>query len=149
MLACDAEAMLMVNVTKMYHQPDCESFDAFGRVLSGTLKVGQEVKVLGETYSLEDQEDSAVKTITKLWLHQSRYRVEVTEVPAGCWALIEGVDSVLVKTGTLTAVKGSDVCRRPHRLHSLHLARLHRRSRASSSPSPSTRAPSSRSPPSP
>jgi len=109
MLACDAEAMLMVNVTKMYHQPDCESFDAFGRVLSGTLKVGQEIKVLGETYSLEDQEDSAVKTITKLWLHQSRYRVEVTEVPAGCWALIEGIDSVLVKTGTLTAVKGSDV----------------------------------------
>ena len=98
----------MVNVTKMYHQPDCESFDAFGRVLSGTLKVGQEVKVLGETYSLDDQEDSAVKTISKLWLHQSRYRVEVTEVPAGCWALIEGVDSVLVKTGTLTALKGSD-----------------------------------------
>ena len=29
----------------MYHQPDCESFDAFGRVLSGTLKVGQEIKV--------------------------------------------------------------------------------------------------------
>ena len=77
-MACDAEAMLMVNVTKMYHQPDCESFDAFGRVLSGTLKVGQDVKVLGETYSLEDQEDSAVKTISKLWLHQSRYRVEVT-----------------------------------------------------------------------
>ena len=40
MLACDAEAMLMVNVTKMYHQPDCENFDALGRVLSGTLKVG-------------------------------------------------------------------------------------------------------------
>ena len=68
----------MVNVTKMYHQPDCESFDAFGHVLSGTLKVGQDVKVLGETYSLEDQEDSAVKTISKLWLHQSRHRVEVT-----------------------------------------------------------------------
>ena len=93
----------------MYHQPDCENFDALGRVLSGTLKVGQEIKVLGETYSLDDQEDSAVKTITRLWLHQSRYRVEVTEVPAGCWALIEGIDSVLVKTGTLTAVHGSDV----------------------------------------
>ena len=50
--------------------------------------------MLGETYSLDDQEDSAVKTITRLWLHQSRYRVEVTEVPAGCWALIEGIDSV-------------------------------------------------------
>ena len=68
----------MVNLTKMYHKPDCESFDAFGRVLSGTL-VGSEVKVLGEAYSLDDQEDSAVRTISKLWLYQARYRVEVTE----------------------------------------------------------------------
>ena len=49
MLACDAAAPLMVNVTKMYHKPDCESFDAFGRVFSGTLKVGDSVKVRGET----------------------------------------------------------------------------------------------------
>ena len=40
MLACDADGLLMVNITKMYHTPDCEAFDAFGRVLSGTLKVG-------------------------------------------------------------------------------------------------------------
>ena len=51
MTACDADGLLMVNLTKMYHKPDCESFDAFGRVLSGTLKVGDEVKVLGEAYS--------------------------------------------------------------------------------------------------
>ena len=111
MTACDAEGLLMVNLTKMYHKPDCESFDAFGRVLSGTLKVGAEVKVLGEAYSLDDQEDSAVRTISKLWLYQARYRVEVTEVPAGCWALVEGVESSLVKTGTLTAPDApDDVC---------------------------------------
>ena len=63
MLACDAEGLLMVNLTKMYHKPDCESFDAFGRVLSGTLRVGDEVKVLGESYSLDDQEDSATKVV--------------------------------------------------------------------------------------
>ena len=55
MVACDPNGLLMVNVTKMYHKPDCESFDAFGRVISGTLRVGDEVKVLGESYSLEDQ----------------------------------------------------------------------------------------------
>ena len=47
MLSCDAGAALMCNVTKMYHKPDCESFDAFGRVLSGTLRVGQEVRYSG------------------------------------------------------------------------------------------------------
>lgn len=88
---------------RRYHRPDCESFDAFGRVLSGTLKVGQEVNVLGESYSLDDQEDSARRTVSRLWLYQSRYRLEVHEVPAGCWALIEGVDASLVKSGTITA----------------------------------------------
>ena len=85
MLSCDADGLLMVNVTKMYHKPDCENFDAFGRVLSGTLRVGQQVKVLGETYTLDDQEDSSTRTVSRLWLHQSRYRIEVGEAPAGSW----------------------------------------------------------------
>ena len=126
MLACDAEGMLMVNVTKMYHKPDCETFDAFGRVLSGTLKVGQTVNVLGETYSLDDQEDSAQRVVTRLWVYQSRYRLEVPEVRAGCWALIEGVDASLVKTGTLTAAQGADaVCIfRPLAFNSLSVLKI-------------------------
>jgi U5 small nuclear ribonucleoprotein component len=109
MLACDPSGLLMANVTKMYHKPDCESFDAFGRVFSGTLRVGDEVQVLGEAYSLDDQEDSAQKTISRLWIYMARYRVEVTEVPAGCWALIEGVEGSLVKTGTITSLGAEDV----------------------------------------
>ena len=126
MQSCDPEGLLMVNVTKMYHTPDCENFDAFGRVLSGTLKVGDEVKVLGESYSLDDQEDSATKRVSKLWIHMSRYRVEVDEVPAGCWALIEGVEGSLVKTGTITAVKGSEeVCIfRPLTFHTAAVMKL-------------------------
>jgi len=108
MVACDPSGLLMVNVTKMYHKPDCETFDAFGRVLSGTLRVGEQVKVLGESYSLEDQEDSATKIVSRLWIFMARYRVEVSEVPAGCWVLIEGIEGSLVKTGTITAAKGSE-----------------------------------------
>ena len=104
MLGCDPKGLLMVNVTKMYHKPDCASFDAFGRVLSGTLRVGQAVKVMGESYSIDDQEDSSTQTVSRLWLHMSRYRIEVSEVPAGCLALVEGVEGSLVKTGTITAV---------------------------------------------
>ena len=73
------------------------------------IPVGKKTaKVLGEAYSLDDQEDSATKTVTKLWIYNARYRVEVSEVPAGCWALIEGIDGSLVKTGTITSVEGSD-----------------------------------------
>ena len=57
------------------------------------------------------QEDSATKTVSRLWIYMARYRLEVSEVPAGCWALIEGIEGSLVKTGTITAAKGSkDVC---------------------------------------
>ena len=55
--------------------------------------------------------DSATKRVSRLWVHMSRYRVEVTEAPAGSWVLIEGVEGSLVKTGTITAVEASeDVC---------------------------------------
>jgi U5 small nuclear ribonucleoprotein component len=43
-------------------------FYAFGRIISGTLKKGDEVKVLGEGYTIEDEEDLVVKTIQKLWI---------------------------------------------------------------------------------
>ena len=39
------------------------------------------------------------------------WTLQVSEVPAGCWALVEGVEGSLVKTGTITCVAGSDdVC---------------------------------------
>ena len=60
----------MANVCKLYPKPDCTGFDAFARVLSGTLKVGDRVRVLGEGYSPEDEEDSCVKEITNLWIYQ-------------------------------------------------------------------------------
>ena len=110
MRACDPNGLLMVNVTKFYHKPDCESFDAFGRVLSGTLRVGDEVRSWGVLFArgpggLGTEARRAAVDL------QRAYRVEVNEVPAGCWALIEGVDGSLVKTGTITAVEGSDeVC---------------------------------------
>lgn len=38
MKACDADGPLMVQITKLYHTTDAQSFRAFGRVLSGTLR---------------------------------------------------------------------------------------------------------------
>ena len=45
MLKCDRKGPLMVNVVKNYTRPDCTAFDSFGRVLSGTVRVGDRVKV--------------------------------------------------------------------------------------------------------
>ncbi|KTG19978.1 hypothetical protein cypCar_00011696 [Cyprinus carpio] len=63
MSECDPDGPLMCHTTKMYSTDDGVQFHAFGRVLSGTLQAGQPVKVLGDNYSLEDEEDSQICTI--------------------------------------------------------------------------------------
>lgn len=100
---------------------DASAFDAFGRVMSGTVRAGHQVKVLGENYTLEDEEDMKVKEISRLWLsearyHQfkdyiltARYRVEVDEIPAGNWVLLEGIDESILKTATITDLEQENV----------------------------------------
>jgi len=96
---------LMIHTVKNYHRSDMSCFDCFGRVMSGTLCKGDFVKILGENYSLDDDEDSCVKEVQKLWIYQGRYRVEVSHVPAGNWVLIGGIDQSINKTATITNAK--------------------------------------------
>ncbi|RRT55178.1 hypothetical protein B296_00041472 [Ensete ventricosum] len=98
---CDPYGPLMINITKLYPKSDCSVFDAFGRVYSGTIQTGQTLRVLGEGYSPEDEEDMTVKEVTKLWVYQARYRIPISKAPAGSWVLIEGVDASIMKTATL------------------------------------------------
>ena len=51
---------LVINIVKLYNKPDCMEFDAFGRVISGTVHKGDHVKVLGENYTIEEEEDMEV-----------------------------------------------------------------------------------------
>jgi 116 kDa U5 small nuclear ribonucleoprotein component len=72
MKACDPEGPVMIQVAKLYHTTDAESFRAFGRVLSGTLKKGMDIKVLGEGYSPEDEEDMMKAVVDDIWISESR-----------------------------------------------------------------------------
>ncbi|KAM6498822.1 Calreticulin family domain containing protein [Amanita muscaria] len=103
MRTCDPNGPVMVHVSKLYHTTDAQSFRAFGRVFSGTLKKGMEVKVLGEGYSPDDEEDMMVATIDDLWLSEARYFIPAEEIPAGNLVLIGGVDASITKTATLAA----------------------------------------------
>lgn len=79
-LCCSPQGPLMCHTTKMYSTEDGVQFHAFGRVLSGTIQAGQPVKVLGENYTLEDEEDSQVCTVGRLW-------ISVARCAAGIWFL--------------------------------------------------------------
>eukprot|EP00802_Teleaulax_amphioxeia_P003246 Tamp_03249.p1 GENE.Tamp_03249~~Tamp_03249.p1 ORF type:complete len:989 (-),score=348.22 Tamp_03249:779-3745(-) len=108
MRKCSAEEDLCLQMVKLYHQPDCVGFDAFGRVISGTLKIGDEVKVLGEGYTLDDDEDMTVKTVTDIWLYQGRYRVPVSSASAGMWVMVGGIDDSMIKTVTVVSSSGPE-----------------------------------------
>lgn len=109
----------MVQITKLYHTADAQDFRAFGRVLSGTVKRGMEVKVLGENYSPEDEEDMTTVIVEDVWIGESRcassfspgmlvpdivlfsYVIPTPEVPAGCLVLLGGVSASMTKTATI------------------------------------------------
>ena len=111
MIDCDSEGPLIVHTTKLYPSEDGVQFYAFGRVFSGTINAGQQIKILGEGYTIDDEEDSRVSLVGRLWISEARYRVEVNRVPAGNWVLIEGIDEPIVKTATLTQVLGTEEVR--------------------------------------
>ena len=120
MKLCDPEGPVMVQIAKLYHTTDAQSFRSFGRVISGTLRKGMDVKVLGEGYSPEDEEDMMKATVDDLWISESRlvtdivcipwlirwhrYFVPTDEVPAGNLVLIGGVDASISKTATLAGL---------------------------------------------
>ncbi|PAA94442.1 hypothetical protein BOX15_Mlig022914g2, partial [Macrostomum lignano] len=110
MAACDPNGVLVIHATKLFPTPDASGFHVFGRVISGTLHAEQQVRVLGEQYTLADEEDSRTARVGRLWLLNAQYRVELSRVPAGNWVLIEGVDEPIAKTATITGADSA--CRR-------------------------------------
>ena len=72
MRECDAAGPVMINITKLYQTTDAQSFRAFGRVLSGKIKKGQDVKVLGEGFSPEDEEDMVKSQVEGIWVAEAR-----------------------------------------------------------------------------
>lgn len=57
--------------------------------------------MLGEGYTPEDEEDSALAEVGQIWVYQSRYRIPFTKFSAGNLVLIENVDATISKTATL------------------------------------------------
>lgn len=98
---CDADGPLLIQVSKLYPTTDATEFRAFGRVLSGTASVGQPVKVLGEEYSADDEEDMALTHIGGVWINETRYTVDAPAVPAGSWVLLGNVDASISQTATI------------------------------------------------
>lgn len=108
MANCDQDGPLVVHVTKLFSSTDAASFRALGRIMSGTARPGQQVRVLGEGYTPEDEEDMVTATISDTWITETCYNIPTSGVPAGNWVLLGGVDNSIVKTATLVPLKLED-----------------------------------------
>jgi translation elongation factor EF-G len=51
MRACRSDGPLVANVVKLFNTPDGNKFLALARIYSGSVSVGQRVRVLGEGFS--------------------------------------------------------------------------------------------------
>jgi 116 kDa U5 small nuclear ribonucleoprotein component len=112
MAKCDPSGPLMIHITKMYAVNNQggtagQEFAAFGRIYSGSVKTGDKVKVLGEAYTPDDDEDMSTATVNCIAIPRGRYTTEVTLARAGSWVLLNGVCGNISKTATITGTGGS------------------------------------------
>lgn len=108
MKKCDQNGPLVVYVTKLFNTADAKSFYSFGRVMSGIVRPGTEVRVLGEGYSIDDEEDMVLGRVSDVLIGETRYNIPTDGVPAGNWVLLGGVDNSIVKTATIVDKKFED-----------------------------------------
>lgn len=103
MATCDAGGPLAMHVTKLINSPDGSRFYALARIYSGTLRnTGAEtVRVLGEDYSSQDQEDAAVAVVDNVAVSVARFSIDVAYASAGNLVLVEGIDAPIKKTATV------------------------------------------------
>ena len=96
---------MCINIVKLFNNEMDDCFYAFGRIISGTLTAGQDVKVMGEAFTLEEEEDVAIARASRLWILQAggRFKIEVNKACAGNWIAIEGIDASITKTVTVTS----------------------------------------------
>merc|ERR1719414_333238 len=104
---CNPDAPLMMYVSKMVPTSDKGRFYAFGRVFSGVVETGQKVRIMGPNFVFGKKEDLNVKSIQRTILMMGRTVEPIPSVPCGNICGLVGVDSYLVKTGTITTFEAA------------------------------------------
>jgi len=99
---CDPKGPLMMYVSKMVPTSEKGRFYAFGRVFSGVIGTGQNVRILGPDYEVGKKTDLYCKKIQRTVLMMGRYIEQLVDCPCGNILGLVGVDAYLLKAGTIT-----------------------------------------------
>jgi elongation factor 2 len=95
---CDPKGPLLVFISKMFPVPNTKAFYAFGRVFSGTLSYGQKVYAIGGS-----KKEESSKNVQRLVPMSIRSTDNLEYCPCGNIVALQGIDSLLVKCGTISS----------------------------------------------
>jgi elongation factor 2 len=98
---CDPKGELAMYVSKMVPTSEKGRFYAFGRVFSGTIATGQQVRIMGPDFVVGKKTDLYVKKIQRTVLMMGRYVEQLPDCPCGNIIGLVGVDAYLLKSGTV------------------------------------------------
>jgi len=100
--SCNPKGPLMMYISKMVPTSEKGRFYAFGRVFSGTIATGQPVRIMGPDFKFGKKTDLYLKKIQRTVLMMGRYVEQLQDCPCGNICGLVGVDSYLLKTGTIS-----------------------------------------------
>merc|ERR1711904_627155 len=102
MKQCTPDGPLMVYISKMVPTADNSRFTAFGRVFSGTIKTGMKARIMGPNYIPGNKSDLYCKSIQRVQIMMAGKTEPIDDVPCGNTVGIVGIDSYILKTGTIS-----------------------------------------------
>jgi elongation factor 2 len=102
---CDPNGPLCMYVSKLFPSPDLSRFYAFGRVFSGTVKVG-DVNVQGPAYIIGGKDDFFKTKVQKVAIMMAAKAESIPNCPSGNTVALVGVDQFIAKTATITDREG-------------------------------------------
>ncbi|KAK7037459.1 translation elongation factor 2 [Paramarasmius palmivorus] len=106
---CDPGGPLVMYVSKMVPTSDRGRFYAFGRVFSGTIRTGMQVRIQGPKYIPGQKHDLFIKSVQRTVLMMGKNVESIGDCPAGNIVGIGGVDQFLLKSVAVEAKNPSDL----------------------------------------
>lgn len=98
---CDPNGELIMYISKMIATDDNARFIAFGRVFSGTVKQGMDIKVVPPEYE-HSKRNYATAKVQGTSVSIGRFIRPIDQITCGNTGCLLGIDRALAKSGTVT-----------------------------------------------
>lgn len=106
--AKERDAPLTAYVGKLIPDEKDEHFDGLARIMSGELRAGDSVRILGDDFHpYFHDEDQATATVSEIFLPVSRFTVPVTRCGAGQIVLLRGISESIGKSATIVCTRSA------------------------------------------